>query len=83
MAGCRKSLYQATAKKNSEERQRVSEVASAKPLPILGGVADSRCSAVAHRQEAVKRCQCLHRHLLTASSPPTMQTAQPLAAFNR
>lgn len=79
--GSRKSPYQATAKKNTEERQKVSEVASAKPLPILGGVAGPRCSAVAHRREAVKRCQCAHRHLSTASSPPTMKTAQPLAAF--
>jgi len=81
--GGREKPYQATAIKNTEERQLVSEMASAKPLPILGGVAGSRCSAVAHGQEAVKRWQCPHRHLLTASSPPTMQTAQPLAAFNR
>ena len=79
--GGSKSPYQATAKKNTEERQRVSEVASAQPLPILGGVAGSWCSAVAHRREVVKRCQCPHRHLSTASSPPTMKTAQPLAAF--
>ena len=29
--------------KNTDERQYVSEVASAKPLPILGGVAGSQC----------------------------------------
>ena len=65
--GGRKSPCQATAIKNTEEQQLVSEMASAKPLPILGGVAGSRCSAVAHRRDAVIRCQWLvHRHLTTA-----------------
>lgn len=65
--GGRKSPYPATAIKNTEERQLVSEVASAKPLPILGGVAGSRCSAGAHRRDAVIRSQWLvHRHLTTA-----------------
>lgn len=65
--GGRKSPCQATAIKNTEEQQLVSEMASAKPLPILGGVAGSRCSAVGHRRDAVIRCQWLvHRHLTTA-----------------
>jgi len=65
--GGREKPYQATAIKNTEERQLVSEMASAKPLPILGGVAGSRCSAVAHSRDAVVRCQWLvHRHLTTA-----------------
>ena len=65
--GGREKPYQATAIKNTEERQLVSEMASAKPLPILGGVAGSRCSAVTRRRDAVIRCQWLvHRQLMTA-----------------
>lgn len=47
----------------------------------LGGVAGYRCSAGAHRRDAINGCQCLHRHLLTASSPTARKTAPSLAAF--
>lgn len=63
--GGRKSPCQATAIKNTEERQTVSEVASAKPLPFLGGVDGSRCSAVAHRwmrsKKDVSACTVIFR----------------------
>lgn len=51
-------------------------------VAYLGGVASTRCSAVAHAREAVKRCQCTHRHLLMGLPPPIMMIAPPLDAHN-
>lgn len=56
---------------------------SAQPDAIEKGVADCRCSAVAHRRERNGR----HQHPLLLSAirftPPTRKTARPFAAFFR
>ena len=71
----RKNPYQARRKRtrmNGRESQRLHQRSRCLPR---------RCSAGAHRRDAINGCQCLHRHLLTASSPTARKTAPSLAAF--